>query len=307
MRNRSLGSTGVEVSEIALGTVELGLQYGFRDSAHYQQPDPDAAIRLLRVAFDSGITLIDTAPTYGTAEELIGRAFAGMSERPLIATKVIVPDDGNLDVVTATVEDSLGLLRVDTIDLLQVHNTSMAILRHQDLFDCLDKLRRNGKVRFVGASVNDEETAWSALANENIDSVQTPFNLLNQRMRHRVFPAALERPCGILLRSAYLRGVLTEQLESIPSRLDALKTAAMSAWEMVKSEASTLPEAALRFCLSFQAASSVVVGMRSELELQRNLITCGQGPLSQAAVEHLARVAIDDEELVNPIYWKDLI
>ena len=50
MRNRSLGSTGVEVSEIALGTVELGLQYGFRDSAHYQQPDPEAAIRLLRVA-----------------------------------------------------------------------------------------------------------------------------------------------------------------------------------------------------------------------------------------------------------------
>ena len=251
--------------------------------------------------------MIDTAPTYGTAEELIGRAFAGMSERPLIATKVIVPDDGNLDMVTASVEQSLSALRVETIDLLQVHNTSMAILRQEHLSDCLDSLRRQGKVRFFGASVNDEETAWSALANTSIDSVQTPFNLLNQRMRHRVFPAALDRPCGILIRSAYLRGVLTEQLESIPSRLDALKTAAMSAWEMVKSEASTLSEAALRFCLSFQAASSVVVGMRSELELHRNLITCGKGPLSQTAVEHLARVAIEDEELVNPIYWKDLI
>ncbi|MFL6305034.1 MAG: aldo/keto reductase [Candidatus Sulfotelmatobacter sp.] len=307
MRNRSLGSTGVEVSEIALGTVELGLQYGFRDSPHYQQPDPDAAIRLLRLAFDCGITLVDTAPTYGTAEELIGRAFAGMSKRPLIATKVIVPDDGNLDLVTASVEKSLRLLRADTLDVLQVHNASTSILRHGDLFDCLEKLRHQGKIRFLGVSVNDEESAWLALTNESIETLQTPFNLLNQKMRHRVFPAALERPRGMLIRSAFLRGVLTEQLESIPSRLDALKTAARSACEIVGSEASRLSEVALRFCLSFQAASSVILGMRSEVELERNLIAWSKGPLSERTMQDLARVAIEDEELVNPIYWKDLI
>ena len=268
MRNRSLGSTGVEVSEIALGTVELGLQYGFRDSPHYQQPDPDAAIRLLRLAFDCGITLVDTAPTYGTAEELIGRAFAGMSKRPLIATKVIVPDDGNLDLVTATVEKSLRLLRADTIDVLQVHNASTSILRYGDLFDCLEKLRRQGKIRFLGASVNDEETrVVSVDERKHRDAANTVQPAESENAAPSV-SAALERPRGMLIRSAFLRGVLTEQLESIPSRLDALKTAARSACEIVGSEASRLSETALRFCLSFQAASSVILGMRSEVELE---------------------------------------
>jgi 1-deoxyxylulose-5-phosphate synthase len=306
LRNRPLGSTGFQVSEIALGTVELGLQYGFRNSDHYQPPEPGQAIRLLRAAFDLGITLFDTAPTYGTAEELIGRAFGGMSPRPLIATKVIAPIDGNLDVVTATIENSLRRLRVDTIDLLQVHNTTLPVLRDEDLFDCLEKMRRQGKVRFIGASVNDEETAWMSLSSNSVETLQISFNLLNQGMRNRVLPAALLPPRGVLLRSAYLRGVLTGQLDSIPPRLAALKIAAHAAREIVGSEASTLSEAALRFCLSFPAVSSVIVGIRSEMELEQNLSVSRKGPLSPRTLEELASVAIEDQELVNPIYWKDL-
>lgn len=306
MRDRPLGSTGIQVSEIALGTVELGMQYGFRGSSHYQPPDPNDAIRLLRAAFDSGITLIDTAPTYGIAEELIGRAFAGMAERPLVATKIMIPADGNLDTVRSTVENSLRLLRADTIDLLQVHNTNIPILQHELLFSSLEKMRLQGKLRFLGVSVDDEVTAWTGLTTGSVEALQVPFNMLNQGMRRRVFPAALERPRGILIRSAYLRGVLTEQLESIPPQLDALKIAVKSAWEIVGGEVSSLSEAALRFCLSFEAASSVVVGMRSEGELKRNVLVSSKGPLSQRAVEELAAVAIEEETLVNPMYWGDL-
>ncbi len=307
MRNRPLGCTGLQVSEIALGTVELGMEYGFRGSSHYQPPDAREAIRLLRYAFDSGITLIDTAPSYGAAEALIGRAFAGMANRPLITTKVSIPDDWNLDVVSASVEASLRTLRTDAIDLLQVHNTSIPILERQEVLGGLEELRRQGKIRHLGASVDHEETAWRALSKNCMETVQTPFNLLNQTMGRRVFRAAAERSRGILIRSAYLRGVLTAELESIPTRLAPLKTAALAAWQVVAGEASTLSEAALRFCLSFPATSAVIVGMRSVAELESNTLAAGKGPLSPETVRELAQFAIEDEKLVNPLNWQDLI
>ena len=307
MRNRPLGCTGLQVSEIALGTVELGMQYGFRGSAHYQPPDPQEAIRLLRSAFDSGITLIDTAPSYGTAEALIGRAFAGMANRPLITTKVIIPDDCDLDVVTASIETSLRTLQTDAIDLLQIHNTSVPILECQELLDGLEEMRRQGKIRHLGASVDYEETAWRALSKDRIETVQTPFNLLNQRMGRRVFCEAAERNRGVLIRSAYLRGVLTAELESIPARLTPLKTAAQGAWQVMAGQASTLSEAALRFCLSFPATSTVIVGMRSVAELESNTLAAGKGPLSPETLRELAQFAIEDERLINPVNWQDLI
>src|SRR5215831_18533046 len=93
MKYRLLGNTGLEVSEIALGTVELGMNYGFRGSTRYQQPEPQEAIRVLHRAVEAGVNLIDTAPSYGAAEELIGEAFSGKSERPYIASKVMIPLD----------------------------------------------------------------------------------------------------------------------------------------------------------------------------------------------------------------------
>ncbi len=283
------------------------MPYGFRGSALYEPPEPAEALRLLQTAFDSGITLVDTAPTYGIAEDMIGQAFPNAASRPVIATKVIIPDDGNLAAVTASVEKSLERLRTDTIDLLQVHNLTILTLERGEIFECLEKLRSQGKVQHIGGSIEDEDAAWLALSNDSIESIQAPFNLLNQKIRRRVLPGAAKRSCGILIRSAYLRGVLTEALESIPARLAPLKAAAQAAWNAIDGEAATLAEAALRFCLSFPEVSSIVVGMRSIAEMESNLAAAAKGPLSQPVLQKLARFAVEDETLITPRYWQDLI
>lgn len=84
IRTRPLGNTGIQVSEVALGTVELGMDYGFRGGSHYHKPDRAAAIRLVRHAVERGVNLIDTAGAYGEAESIIGMALREMPTRPLI-------------------------------------------------------------------------------------------------------------------------------------------------------------------------------------------------------------------------------
>ena len=90
MRYRSLGDTGLKVSEISLGTAEIGLDYGFKGNAHYGKPDVKESIRLLHTALDHGINLIDTARVYGNSEEIIGQALEGMTSPPYIASKVFL-------------------------------------------------------------------------------------------------------------------------------------------------------------------------------------------------------------------------
>src|SRR3972149_1325200 len=93
MEYRSLGRTGMSVSRITLGTAELGLDYGFRGTDHFIRPEAQEAERIVRLAVELGINLIDTAPIYGDAEEIIGRALRGMRLRPHIASKVAIPED----------------------------------------------------------------------------------------------------------------------------------------------------------------------------------------------------------------------
>ena len=132
MRYRSLGDTGLKVSEISLGTAEIGLDYGFKGTADYGKPDAKTSIRLLHSALDHGINLIDTARAYGNSEEVIGQAFEGMTSPPYIASKVFLSKDAAQKTFSAlheeiftSIEASLRALRLETLDLILIHNTAL--------------------------------------------------------------------------------------------------------------------------------------------------------------------------------------
>lgn len=91
MEYQQLGNTGLLVSRVALGTVELGMDYGFRGSEHYRRPDPQEATRVFHRALDLGINLIDTARGYGTSAELIGKALKDRPGDVVMASKVAIP------------------------------------------------------------------------------------------------------------------------------------------------------------------------------------------------------------------------
>ena len=92
MKYSNLGKTGLKVSQLSLGTVELGLNYGINEPGGFGKPDKEHSIHLLQRAADAGINLFDTAPSYGCSEELLGRAFANRNDC-IITTKVNVPSE----------------------------------------------------------------------------------------------------------------------------------------------------------------------------------------------------------------------
>ena len=315
MRYRELGNTGLRVSEVALGTVELGLNYGFTGSAHYQRPAPAESIKLIRRAVELGINLIDTARAYGDSESLIGQALQGLSPRPYIASKVYLPDElktGDLRslrrTIVTSIETSLKELRIDTLDLIQIHNTKAETMHCEEVFAVLDELKDRGLVRLLGASsaTRGESVPLEIIKSGLVSVLQAPFNLLDQVLARSVFPQAALGGTGVLVRSAFLRGVLTNQVNSIPERLTPLREGALAVLRVLGTEVESLSEAALRFCLSFPAVSSVITGIRSISELETNLAAAARGPFSNEVLANLAHINIDDEKIIDTTQWRDL-
>jgi len=308
---RPLGRTGFHVSELALGTVELGMDYGLSVPGDYGKPTPGEAIYLLHRAADAGITLFDTAPGYGDSEALLGQALK-KSQQCLFATKVSAPRDhtghlllgeGGKRHIEQSLLKSLQALRRDVLDIVQIHNATMEVLEQSDLFELLHQTKQRGHIRWIGASVYQEHEALAAIRSGICDVLQVPYNLLDQRMADRVFPSAAEAGIGIIVRSVFLKGVLTEKSEWLPTQLDGLKHRAQaikaelaSSWHMVR-------QTALQFCLAHSSVATALVGIRTADELDQALrLVEGEG-MSVALREMTPSFACTEEQLLNPSTW----
>src|SRR5258708_32455121 len=158
MQYSSLGNTGLKVSRLALGTVELGMDYGFRGSSHYKKADATDAVRIVHRSLDLGINFIDTAREYGESEEILGRALKGMRDRVVLASKVVIVEEELSDPrrlgqsIESSIDSSLNALQVETIDLLQIHNPNQDILTSDSALRTLEEPQRKGNFPFLGAS-----------------------------------------------------------------------------------------------------------------------------------------------------------
>ncbi|MEZ5403281.1 MAG: aldo/keto reductase [Bryobacteraceae bacterium] len=292
-------------TRLALGTVELGLDYGFRGSAHYRAPTRADAIRVVHAALERGITLIDTAPAYGDAEGIIGEALAGRGASLRIATKVTVTE--SCGDIRKSVEASLRALRMERVWLLQVHNATLQVLERPGVVKALVAIREAGLVERVGASTYGEPAALAALSNAEIGVLQVPYNILDQQLARRVFPAAGARGVAVLARSAFLRGVLTPRIAEAPGELAPLRDVAYRAYAAAGVGEADYAAFALRYCLSNANVDAVIVGVRSEMEVDAAVDAARQGPLSDGLVRRLDEFSMSDHPLITPQSWTNLI
>ena len=311
MEYGQLGRTGLRVSRLSLGTVSLGMEYGIRAPGEYGLPTEEDALSLLRQAMECGVNLFDTAPGYGESERLLG-LFLRSNLGCHVATKVSVPKDPDgaasrgsslRGAVRLSLEDSLRTLRRDPLDVVQIHNATVEVVREGEIADVLLAAKREGKVRFLGASVYTEGEALAVIDAGCFDVIQVAYNLLDQRMAERVFPAAGRSGVGIIVRSALLKGVLTAKGEWLPPGLAPLRLAAERAQDALGGTWRSLEEAALRFCLSSPFVSTVLTGARTGEELERSLAAAEAGPLPQEMMTLTPGFALDDDRLLNPSRW----
>ena len=311
MTYRRFGKTGWQVSPLSLGTVALGMDYGIAAAGERRQPSENEAVRLLLTAFEHGINLVDTAPGYGASEALIGAAIREWQEHVYVATKVVRPDACTPTTTQAVkkatislVEDSLQRLGRDRADLVQIHNATVSDLREGVLLEALLDAKRQGKVEHVGVSVYETDAALEALHHPGIAALQVAYNLLDTRMAAEVFPRAKACDVAVLVRSALLKGVLTDRYRVLPPRLFRLRQAAEKARAWSDALGEPLPQAAIRFCLSNDQVASTLVGVRSMDELRSALVAAGKPPMDSAQLPAPRTLRVDDQALLDPRTWE---
>ena len=286
MKYRPFGKTGVQVSEIGHGTWAMGFMWG-------QRQDPEAKAALRR-GFELGINFIDTAYLYGNghSERLIGEVMRETKEKPFVATKIppnikewppkpgTPPDQAFAAAyLTDITERSLKNLGVECIDLQQLHVWRPDWLGQGEWLSAVEKLKAQGKIRFFGVSLNDHDadSGLELVATGLIDSVQVIFNLFEQRPREKLFPACIKHGVGVIARvpldEGGLSGTLREgmKFEKGDWRVhyfkgDRIKQTIEHAKQfefLIGGEVQSLPQAALKFCLSEPAVSTVIPGMRT--------------------------------------------
>jgi 1-deoxyxylulose-5-phosphate synthase len=316
MHYRLLGRTGLRVSEIGLGTVELALDYGVPVAGEHLRPSEAQAQRLLNRALDLGVNFIDTARAYGASEEIIGRALKGRRKEYVLASKLApIRDEGQSDQtlreeVKASIIESLRVLQTDVIDLLQLHYAPVDVITKGRVLAAAREAQQAGFVRFIGASTYGEEAPMAVLQNGDYDTLQVAYNLADRTLEEKVLPSAQQQGVGVILRSVLLRGVLTPRYTLLPDQLAELRSAIAQLNSLVAesrhfggADVGSLPEMAYRFVLANPAVSTALVGTARGEELEAALAFAGQGPLAPAVISAIRQVTVNDRNQLHPGTW----
>jgi len=312
MNRRTLGRTGVSVSELAFGCVEIGVPYGIgvrTEADMLAEPD---AVALLRTALDGGINLFDTAPAYGRSERLLGKAFRGRRNRVVIATKLrhgLLRTDGTplpLHDLRAFVDESLraslSALQTDYVDVLQVHESADTLVEHDDLTQVLGECKQRGLVRAVGISTYGPENTRRALSSGRWDVVQLALNLMDQRNAD-LLPIAQAGGIGIMVRSVLFKGILTSKGEQLHPALGPVAEHRRRYLPALSQRAPTLATLATKFALSFPQIASILVGI-DRLEYLDEALRMADGRYFDGdALAHLRTLAYPDPDFLDLPTW----
>ncbi|HWQ37417.1 MAG TPA: aldo/keto reductase [Burkholderiales bacterium] len=318
MKYRTLGRTGIEISELVFGGGWVGGVLIHQDDA--------TKLRTLRRAMQAGINFVDTAPSYGKgkSEEALGWLLKEISPQPYLSTKVML-DTENLDDIRSQVErsvnESLERLQRDSVDLLQLHNpieqapkgNSIGVdfvIGEGGAADALEHIRAQGLTRFIGfTALGDAASCRRVIDSGRFDTAQVYYNLLNPSAARamparwtghdfgNLIAACTARRMGIMAIRVFAAGVLASDTrhgrEVVITREADLSTEerrARAAFAVLGARYGTRAQTALRFALANPDISCAVIGLAEPAHLEEALAGAALGPLPQQALRQLEEV-----------------
>ena len=279
---RPMGKTELEVSEVGFGVWTLA-------SGRWGSFSEDQAVALLRKAYDAGINYYDTSPMDGNGlgERLLGKAFADKRELVILSTKVGLTD-GRRDFtpagIRASVDASLARLETGYVDALQLHYPDASAVSHAAMWETLEELRNEGKIRYYGIALGPGpaglEEGRAAMRKYDLALIQVYYNLLEQEPGRRFFPVALEIKQSMTVRAPHAGGVLEAdpsaaatfpidgdlQTKDASWIATASQRAANLGW-IAEGKGMTMEQAALKFILSEETVASVLPNIYREDQL----------------------------------------
>ncbi len=319
MKYRQLGKTGFKVSEISLGTWQVGGKWGSKF-------DHRLAQSILQRAIDSGVNFIDTADVYsdGESEKAVGQLIKKTEKRVYVATKCgrqIQPHISKgytPEILRGYVEDSLRRLKLECIDLIQLHCPPTEVYYRPEIFGEFEKLKKEGKILNLGVSVEKVEEALKATEFENVTTIQIIYNIFRQRPNERLFAMAREKNIGLIIRVPLASGLLSGKFSSTTSfapgdhrffnrngmMFDKGETFSGVNYEKglqaVERLAKMFPEntplahVALRWILMCDEVSCIIPGASSPDQVSTNLQAEDFTPLTEDQMAAIRRIYIED-------------
>jgi len=272
--------------------------------------DRGEGVRVVRRAVELGVNFIDTAAGYGSghSERLVGRVVRESAETVHVATKippknmqwparagVHAAEAFPAEWVVEQTQASLERLGLDTIDVQQFHVWSDEWVDQGDWLDAIEQLKRAGKIRAFGVSINDHQPANAVelVESGHVDTVQVIYNVFDQSPEDELFPAVEAANVGVIARVPFDEGSLTGRIRPDTEfpRGDFRNNyfagdRRQQVWERAQAVAADsevpvdeLAEIALRFCVTHPAVSTAIPGMRTVRNVERNVASVERGPL----------------------------
>ena len=322
MKTRSLGNTGYRISEIGFGGWGIGGEM-------WRGVDDADGRKALREAVDQGITLFDTALAYGGghSERVIGETLKDeiRANRVVVATKIPPKnrqwpgkasykfgDVFPAKYIAKSTEESLKNLRVDALHVQQLHVWNDVWLddpEWEESYQQIVRLKQEGKVLHWGISINDHapETALKVLTDPLFETAQVIYNIYDRSPEKALFAFAKRKPLGIIVRVPFDEGALTGSITAssvFPAgdwragyfagdrKVEAERRGKALA-QVLDDQVETLPELALRFCLSSPEVSTVIPGMRRPAHVRQNVMASTKGALPAGMLAKLKPHAWD--------------
>lgn len=324
MRYNKFGATELQVSEIGIGLARIG--------GVFQSVTTAEAMRTLSEAMDAGVNFFDTSDMYtqGESEKLLGRAARGRREQVVLATKVgyclparrklvsrikplvrpiiqrlgikrsslptgasgALTQDFSPDYILRAAEASLTRLGTDHIDFYQLHSPPQDVLEAGEFIAPLEKLQRDGKIRYFGVSCERAEDALICLRYPSISALQLPLNLLEQSAADEAIPAARERGVCVVARQCYAGGFLARPMDALgleviddPVRREEVRNTILDYNTKAERAQRILREMALEYVIGVKGVSVTIVGIHTHAQFQELLSDMANMPVSDSVLD----------------------
>jgi len=306
MKKSKLGKTQFYLSEIGLGTVQFGMNYGFAKEKLQEEVE-----EILRCAEKAGINLIDTAREYGTSEQKIGKYLSENQSNIVVATKLKrIRNNGNLtisyfrDCIYKSLEESLRNLKMQHIDLLQLHQADQFLTMNSEFWTIIETLKDEGIIKAFGVSVYEEQEAVRLINQYSgfIDFLQIPYNIFDRRFDF-LQDISKKNSLGIISRSVFLKGIIPCAIESVPKELDGIIEHKMKLKELAESLDLTSEELALLYVVKKRFINSTLIGANSVKEMDANIKTIEKYKDISLDENIFETLAIQNSSLIDPRKW----
>jgi aryl-alcohol dehydrogenase-like predicted oxidoreductase len=313
MQKRRLGTSDLEITPIGVGAWAMG---GGGWQFAWGAQDDDESVDAIHAALDQGINWIDTAAIYGLghSEEVVGRALAGRSNKPLVFTKCGIAWDERRETrrtiepesIRKEVEQSLHRLKLDVIDLYQIHWPEPDSLV-EAAWTMMAKLQQAGKVRYIGVSNFNVDQMRRAQAIAPIASLQPPYSIISPEIENEILPFTEANNIGVIvyspMKSGLLSGTMTrERIAAMPpddfrQRTPNFKEPLLSRnlelagllGTIGKRHGRTAGEVAIAWTLRHPAVTGAIVGMRSAKQVE-GVIGAAEFRLSADEISEIERL-----------------